>query len=194
MRTKIESHHPMAKFIESITADLRAFIEAQQVFFVATGMAEGRINLSPKGLDSLRVVDERSVLWLNLSGSGNETATHLREDGRITLMFCAFEGRPKILRLYGTAKAWHPDEPRWAELRPQLPETPGARQVIEMQVESLQTSCGFGVPEYTFQGQREMLFDWAEKKEAGDGLEHYWQTKNHTSIDGHKTGILPEDR
>lgn len=184
----------MAKFSEHITPELRAFIEAQQVFFVATGMTGGRINLSPKGLDSLRVIDEHTVLWLNLSGSGNETATHLREDGRITLMFCAFEGRPKILRLYGRGLAWHPDQPRWAELRPQLPDTPGARQIIEMQVESLQTSCGFGVPEYTFQGQRGMIEEWTARKEAGDGLEAYWSTRNRTSIDGHKTGIVPEDR
>lgn len=129
-----------------LNGTLKTFIEEQQLFFVATAAPDGRVNMSPKGLDSLRIVDDNHVVWLNLSGSGNETAAHLRESSRMTLMFCAFEGSARILRVYGTAKATHPGEPGWEALVTQFPEMAGSRQIFEMEIDLVQTSCGTGVP------------------------------------------------
>jgi hypothetical protein len=176
----------MGKQYDQITEKHAQFIIRQQMFFVATAGPEGRINLSPKGLDSLRIVDPHQVVWLNLTGSGNETATHLVEDGRMTLMFCAFEGDPKVLRLYGRASVHHEGSDAWEAHIGRFPRLPGARQVIVMTVDSVGSSCGFGVPLYTYQGQREDLPTWAEKKGA-KGIEDYWTSRNHLSIDGKPT-------
>ena len=174
----------MARVHDSITPDLCAFIEAQQVYFVASAplAADGHVNLSPKGLDSFRVLGPRSVAYLDLTGSGNETAAHLRENGRITLMFCAFEGPPRILRLYGTGRAVLPGDAEWEDLAGRFPGYPGIRQVIAADIRRVQTSCGFGVPRMKPAGDRDQLLRWAEAK--GDALPAYRAEKNARSIDG----------
>lgn len=169
-----------------------AFIQAQKMFFVATAAPEGRVNLSPKGMDTLRVISPENVAWLNLTGSGNETAAHVRVNPRMTIMFCAFEGKPMILRLYGSAKAIHRADPEWNDMIGLFPEIPGARQIFEMQVDLVQTSCGMGVPYFEFAGERTALNDtvlkWGEER-----LKDYWQEKNRTSIDGFETGMVIDE-
>lgn len=179
----------MAKFYDSITSRLQSFIEAQKIFFVATAPKNGRINLSPKGMDSFRVLNSNRVLWLNVTGSGNETAAHLLENNRITLMFCSFEGAPNILRLYGKGKEIKPKDPNWNEVIELFPETPGTRQIFDIQIESAQTSCGMSIPFYEYQGEREELNNWALEK-GEDGIQQYWKDKNQTSIDGLATHLL----
>lgn len=179
----------MAKFYDSITSRLQSFIEAQKIFFVATAPKNGRINLSPKGMDSFRVLNSNRVLWLNVTGSGNETAAHLLENNRITLMFCSFEGAPNILRLYGKGKEIKPKDPNWNEVIGLFPETPGTRQIFDIQIESAQTSCGMSIPFYEYQGEREELNNWALEK-GEDGIQQYWKDKNQTSIDGLATHLL----
>ncbi len=179
----------MANFFDSINPKLQAFIEAQKIFFTATAAAEGRINLSPKGLDSLRVVDPNRVVWLNLTGSGNETAAQLREVNRITLMFCSFEEKPLILRLYGSARTIHPKDGEWETLYQLFPDDNGARQIFDVSIESVQTSCGFAVPLMEFQQEREVLTDWSSKQ-GKKGIKAYWEKKNQVSIDGLPTGIF----
>jgi hypothetical protein len=178
----------MGKQFTEIEPSLKAFIEEQKVFFVATAAPEGRVNLSPKGMDTLRILDSKRVVWLNLTGSGNETAAHLLESNRMTVMFCAFEGKPNILRLYGTAKAIHPRDEAWAEFIDLFPPLPGARQLFDMTVELVQTSCGFGVPLMEYVGDRPTLIDWAAKK-GEDQLRTYRQQKNTLSLDGKPTGL-----
>ncbi|MCU7919338.1 MAG: pyridoxamine 5'-phosphate oxidase family protein [Candidatus Thiodiazotropha sp. (ex Epidulcina cf. delphinae)] len=178
----------MGKRYDHISDKHIDFIIRQQLFFVATASAEGRINLSPKGLDSLRIVDPNRIVWLNLTGSGNETATHLLEDGRMTLMFCAFEGEPKILRLYGKATAHREGSETWDAHIGRFPLLPGARQIIIMDVELVASSCGFGVPLFDYLGQREALTEWAEKK--GDkGIREFWEKRNKRSVDGNPTDL-----
>jgi hypothetical protein len=179
----------MSKFYTKITARLQKFIEAQKIFFVATAPNEGRINLSPKGMDSFRVVSENRVLWLNVTGSGNETAAHLKENKRITIMFCSFEKVPNILRLYGTGKEIKEGDKNWEELIQLFPETPGTRQIFDIAVTSAQTSCGMSIPYFEYKGEREDLNDWAAKQ-GKEGIKKYWQEKNLTSIDGLPTEIL----
>lgn len=179
----------MAKFSDAISDDHAAFIAAQPVFFVATAAAEGRINLSPKGLDgTFRVLGPNRVAFLNLTGSGNETAAHLRIDGRITLMFCAFSGAPKILRLYGRGRAVHAGDAEWTGLAGLFADLPGKRQVVVVEVDSVNSSCGFGVPLMDMRVHRTMLPDWAGKK-GPDGIRRYWRDRNATSFDGLPTGI-----
>ncbi len=173
----------MGKQYSEISEKLKAFIEAQKIFFVATAAQDGRVNLSPKGMDSLRVVDANRVIWLNHTGSGNETAAHLAESPRMTLMLCSFESEPKILRLYGTAREVQPADAEWSELYRQFPPMKGARQIFDMNVDLVQTSCGFSVPFFTYQGEREMLKEWAEKK-GEEGIKEYWREKNSVSLDG----------
>ncbi len=177
----------MKQFTE-IDAATRLFIEQQHVFFVGTAAADGRVNVSPKGLDSFRVLDGQRVAWLNLTGSGNETAAHLRELNRITIMFCAFEGQPNILRLYGTGTVFHPRDAEWAELRALFPPLPGARQIIVVDLDLVTTSCGMAVPFLDYQGEREQLSHSLEKK-GPDGVQEYWEQRNTLSLDGKPTGI-----
>ena len=181
----------MGRTTASIQPDHRAFIEAQRVFFVATAAPGARINLSPKGMDSLRVLGPHQVAWLNLTGSGNETAAHLREDPRMTLMFCSFEGDPLTLRLYGQARAIHTHDPDWATWTGLFPPIAGPRQVILMDVDLVQTSCGYGTPLYAYQGERPRLGEWLEGK-GEEGIRRYWRDKNRLSLDGRPTGILEE--
>jgi len=179
----------MGKIASKITKRTQQFIEKQKLFFVATTPINGRINLSPKGMDSFRVLNENRVLWLNVTGSGNETAAHLLENNRITIMFCAFEGAPNILRLYGKGKEVKPNDSEWNELISLFPETPGTRQIFDIEIESTQNSCGMSIPFYEYKEERNQLNDWAE--EIGkDGVSQYWEEKNQTSIDGLPTNIL----
>lgn len=174
----------MARVHDSITPELQAFIEAQPLFFVASAplAADGHVNLSPKGLDSFRVLGPHRVAYLDLTGSGNETSAHLHENGRITLMFCAFAGAPKILRLCGRGRVVLPGAPGWDELAGRFPPHTGIRQVVVADVERVQTSCGFGVPRMDTVQQRDQLVRWAEAK--GDALPAYRREKNARSIDG----------
>ncbi len=180
----------MAKF-DSLSESHRSFIEQQKVFFVATAMTDGRINLSPKGMATLRIIGPNQIIWLNLTGSGNETATHLKYNNRMTIMFCAFEGKPSILRLYGTAKVYHQRDAFWQENINRFPELAGSRQLIDMHVDLVQNSCGFGVPLMDFVSERELLKTWAENK-GPDGLQDYRQLKNTTSLDGLPTGWVED--
>ncbi|MFC4632288.1 pyridoxamine 5'-phosphate oxidase family protein [Dokdonia ponticola] len=181
----------MGKQLEAITAELKAFIEKQKIFFVGTAAATGRVNISPKGTDSFRVIDKNKIVWLNLTGSGNETAAHLLKNHRMTILFCAFEGKPLILRLYGNAKIYHPRDPEYHTYIHLFPENVGARQIIEMEVDLVQTSCGYAVPFMDFKEERTVLHSWAEKQ-GKDNIETYWETKNTTSIDGFETKILED--
>ncbi len=178
----------MGKQYTAISAEHGNFISRQKMFFVGTAAHDGRVNVSPKGMDSLRVMSPNRVAWLSVTGSGNETAAHLRQINRITLMFCAFEGDPKILRLYGIARAVYPNDADWPELAKLFPALPGTRQIFDVTVETVQTSCGMAVPFYDYVGEREQLNDWARKKGA-DGIRTYWEERNKTSIDGLPTGI-----
>jgi hypothetical protein len=179
----------MGKFFQSIQPAHQAFIQKQHLFFVATAplQADGRINLSPKGLDSFRVLSETQVAYLDFIGSGNETSAHTRENGRITFMFCAFDGPPNILRLYGQGRAVLPDTPEWGTFGPLFGAYPNARQIIVADIDLVQTSCGFGVPLFEYTGERSILFEWADKK-GPEGLSTYIQEKNRVSLDG-----LPTD-
>jgi hypothetical protein len=179
----------MSKFYTSLTKRVQSFIAKQKMFFVATAPKNGRINLSPKGMDSVRVVNENQILWLNLTGSGNETAAHLLEDDRITLMFCSFEGNPNILRIYGRGKAIHPKDPEWDAAISLFPEIPGSRQIFDITVESAQDSCGMSIPFYEFKGERNQLNNWAINT-GEEGVKEYWKERNTKSIDGLPTDIL----
>ena len=178
----------MAKKYDHIPEKQQKFIEEQKLFFVATSAADSRINLSPKGMDSLRILNNNRIVWLNLTGSGNETAAHLLENNRITLMFCAFEGAPLILRVYGKAKVYHPRDVIYKELIEVFPKITGARQIIDIEIELVQTSCGFAVPYYEFKKERTHLKEWAEDKNEND-FEIYWREKNSISLDGKPSGI-----
>ncbi|MGB3790768.1 MAG: pyridoxamine 5'-phosphate oxidase family protein [Phormidesmis sp.] len=193
----------MAKQYEQITPQLQTFIEQQKVFFVGTAGREGRVNVSPKGMDSLRVLGPNRLVWLSVTGSGNETAAHIAENsaeegaengngtGRMTVMFCAFEGAPTILRLYGAARAVYPRDDSWATLSEYFTLLPGTRQLFDLTVELVQTSCGMAVPMYDYQGDRDRLNKWAQKKGPA-GIEAYQREKNQVSIDGLPTYIFSD--
>jgi len=185
----------MAKLFDSIDHKLQEFIEAQRMFFVASAplSAQGHVNLSPKGMDSLRVLSANQVAYLDLTGSGNETSAHLHENGRITLMFCAFEGAPQILRLYGTGHTVLPDSAEWETLSPKFTLYPGARQIIVVDVQRVQTSCGYAVPLYEFVDQRDTLVRWAETK-GDEGLVTYRQEKNVASLDALPTPLALQEQ
>lgn len=180
----------MAKFYDEITPELRKLIEAQHLFFVASAplSADGHVNVSPKGLDALRILSPNQVAYLDLTGSGNETSAHLMENGRITIMLCTFEGAPNIMRLFGRGTTILPDTPEWDELIVHFTPTPGMRQIIKVDVELAQTSCGFAVPLYEYQGERDQLIKWANHK-GEDGIEAYHQEKNFVSLDGLPTPL-----
>ncbi|GAA4004584.1 pyridoxamine 5'-phosphate oxidase family protein [Deinococcus rubellus] len=180
----------MAKRLSAISPQLQAFIEQQLVFFVGTAAPDGRVNISPKGLDSLRVLGPNEVAWLSVTGSGNETAAHLHQSPRMTLMFCAFTGAPLILRLYGQARMVQPGDAGWAHAAALFPALPGARQVYLLDIDLVQTSCGMAVPLMDFQAERSELNTWTAAK-SPDALHAYQLEKNALSIDGFPTG-LPE--
>ena len=175
----------MAKVYEGIEGRIRGFIEAQRIFFVATAPLgeEGHVNLSPKGLDSFRVLGPHEVAYLDYVGSGAETIAHLRENGRITIMFCAFEGPPNIVRLHGHGRVVEPGERGFKTLRRRFPAEPEARCVIRVSVERVSDSCGYGVPLYSSPEDRPQLGLWTERK--GDrGLREYQIEHNGRSLDG----------
>jgi Pyridoxamine 5'-phosphate oxidase len=175
----------MGRTHDTVTDEIRALLETQHLFFVATAPsgAEGHVNLSPKGLDTFQVLGPDEVAYLDLTGSGAETIAHLRDNGRITLMFCTFEGAPNIIRLYGQGEALPIEEPRGRELAARFPDLPGARAIIRVDVERVSTSCGYAVPLMDYVDDRSRLTDWAEGKGV-DGLAEYRAQKNATSIDG----------
>lgn len=177
----------MAKQFPAFTPDHTGFIAAQHIYFVATSAPDARINLSPKGMDSLRVLGPNRLIWLNLTGSGNETAAHLALDDRMTVMWCSFTTRPLILRAYGRARAVHRRDPDWPELSAHFPQIPGARQIYDLSLDLVQTSCGYAVPLMDHAADRPTLHDWAVTK--GDALPDYWAERNRTSIDNLPTGI-----
>jgi len=178
----------MPSFHESLNDDLIDFIRRQPMFFVATAAQNSRINLSPKGLDTLRILDDQTVAYLDITGSGNETAAHVLNDGRLTMMFCSFGDKPLILRLYGRGEIIRPNDSTWNDLSNHFTPAPGQRQIIVLHVESVQTSCGFGVPKMRLIGHREDLTDWAKGK-GEEGLVEYRAKKNRKSIDGLATGL-----
>lgn len=182
----------MGQRFPALSDKLISFINEQKIFFVATATADSRINLSPKGMDSLRVLANNRVAWLNVTGSGNETAAHVQESPRMTIMFCAFDGSPMILRLYGVAKVIHHNDAEWNELFPLFKPLPGARQIFDVAIDLVQTSCGMAVPFLAYQGEREQLSDWAVKK-GDDGIRQYWQDKNQLSLDGAPTHIVAKN-
>lgn len=178
----------MAKFLPALDERLTTFIQQQRIFFAGTAPRNGRMNISPKGLDTFRILSPTRVGYLDLTGSGNETAAHLLENGRITFLFCAFEGPPMIVRLYGHGRSVQPQHAEWNTLRPRFgPTLHGERQLIIAELESVQTSCGYGIPRYAFQEDRSQLTDWAAHK-GPEGLVAYRREKNSTSIDGAPTG------
>ena len=179
----------MGKKFAHINDNLRAFIQKQHIYFVGTAAAEGRVNVSPKGGDSFRVIDENKVVWLNLTGSGNETAAHLLMNDRMTVMFCAFEDKPIILRLYGTAKIYHERDTEFKQYIDLFPTNTGTRQIIEMDVDLVQSSCGMAVPFLDYKEERTALDDWS-RKQGRDKIQEYWKEKNTESIDGFDTKIL----
>ena len=181
----------MGKFFDNILEQHKTFIEKQKMFFVATSPlnANGHINLSPKGMDCFKVFPNNRVAYMDIIGSGNETSAHLMENGRVTLMFCAYEGPPNILRLYGHGYSVLPGDPEWPELAPHFNLVLATRQIIVADIDKVQTSCGFSVPYYTYKGERDQAQKWAENKGA-EGLEKYKAEKNLVSLDGLPTALL----
>jgi hypothetical protein len=175
----------MGNTFASISDELIRFIKAQHVFFVATAplAASGHVNLSPKGLDTFRVLSPTSVAYLDLTGSGNETSAHVTENSRITFMFCSFGEQPRILRLYGKGQVVQPPSKLWDELIANFSDFVGIRQIVAAEIEFVQTSCGFGVPLMEYAGERDRLRRWSEAK-GEQGLREYRRVKNAKSIDG----------
>jgi hypothetical protein len=180
----------MGKFHDSMMEHHIAFIEKQKLFFVASAPLnrEGHVNLSPKGLDSFRVLSDNRVAYMDIIGSGNETSAHILENGRITFMFCAFEGPPNILRLYGKGRAVLPSDIEWADLSALFTITLSTRQIIVADIHKVQTSCGFSVPLYEYAGERDHAEKWAESK-GKEGLAAYKIQKNYISMDGLSTAL-----
>jgi hypothetical protein len=175
----------MGKVFDGIDEQLAAWIAAQRMFFVATAPRgdTGHVNLSPKGLDSFAILGPQSVAYLDLVGSGAETLAHLRQNGRITFMFCAFEGLPRIVRLYGRGEAIEPGDASWEALAARFPRYPSTRAIVRAELERIADSCGYGVPLYRFERERSQLGEWAERKGA-EGLRVYQLERNRSSIDG----------
>lgn len=180
----------MGKFFDTILDTHKAFIERQKIYFIASAplSAEGHVNVSPKGIDSFRVLSPNRVAYMDIVGSGNETSAHMLENGRITVMFCSFDGPPNIMRLYGKGYTVLPHDEEWVELSPLFELQLGTRQIIVAEIDKVQTSCGFGVPYYEYVGERDQAQKWAEHKGA-DGLELYKQEKNRISMDGLPTAL-----
>jgi Pyridoxamine 5'-phosphate oxidase len=181
----------MAKFYTELDDSLREFIAAQHIYFNATAPIKGRINISPKGLDTFRILSDRCVAYLDLTGSECETAAHIAENGRLTLMFCSFDEKPLILRLYGKGRVVRQHDAQWKELRDHFTDYPGERQIILLDIESIMTTCGFAVPRYEYKGERDQLTEFACKM-GEEGMDDYRRRKNQTSIDGLPTYLLEE--
>jgi hypothetical protein len=182
----------MAEQFPALNEKTSAFIEQQHMYFVGTAAPAGRVNVSPKGRDSLRILDDNTVIWLNLTGSGNESAAHILENDRMTIMFCSFDKAPLILRLYGKARAIHPRDAEWEAMLDKFEEKAGARQIFVLDIDLVQTSCGYAVPKFEFEADRHTLSKWANNR-GPEGIEEYWREKNMLSIDGKDTAILAKD-
>jgi hypothetical protein len=186
----------MAKQLPCIDASCRDFISRQRIFFAASAAPGARINLSPRGTDAFAVLDDRAVAYLDRTGSGNETAAHLKADGRLTLMFCAFDGPPNILRLYGRGEALRRESEAYRAILMSAfagKEPAGARQIVRLHVDRVQTSCGYGTPLFDYRGERPSLDNWARAK-GEEGLEAYRREKNAVSIDALPTGLFDAGR
>ena len=179
----------MATQFESLNDTLTQFIKQQHIFFCATAGPQGRVNLSPKGMDSLRVMSPNRIVWRNLTGSGNETAGHLAQINRITLMWCGFDQKPMILRAFGSARTLHPRDQDFAELNALFPPSHGARQIFDVTLDLVQSSCGYAIPFMSYEGERDILKDWAENK-GSEGIATHWKNRNQQTIDGAPTYIL----
>jgi len=175
-----------------ISEKIKSFIEDQKLFFVGTATDDSRVNISPKGMNSLKIINKNRVIWLNVTGSGNETSAHIQETPRMTIMFCAFEGKPMILRLYGTAKVIHKKDAEWNELFSLFDKLPGARQIFDLTVDLVQSSCGMSVPLFDYIDERQQLNNWAKRK-GKKGLQEYWAQKNQLSLDGKPTNIMAKN-
>jgi Pyridoxamine 5'-phosphate oxidase len=175
-----------------ISEKMEKFIVKQKLFFVGTATTDSRINISPKGMDSFRVINQNRVVWLNVTGSGNETSPHIQTNPRMTIMFIAFEGPPMILRLYGNAKVIHRNDHEWNELVSLFGEIPGARQIFDLYVDLVQTSCGMGVPYFDYVDERNQLNKWSDKI-GEEGLKEYWKKSNQLSLDRQPTGIMDKN-
>lgn len=179
----------MAKFKDELNDKLIEFIKEQKMFFVATAPQDGKINISPKGLDGLHIVDNKTIIWLNHFGSGNETAAHLLEDERMTLMFCAFKDEALILRIYAKAKVFHERDKEFSKYLKLFDYTTGARNIFELSIQSVNSSCGMGVPLYDFVSQREDLTSYYDNSSKEEHLS-YMKRKNLKSFDGKDTGLF----
>lgn len=180
----------MAKQFPAMLPEHIQFISKQHLFFVGSSALsqDGHVNLSPKGYDTFRVLSDTQVAYLDLTGSGSETSAHINENGRLTIMFCAFEGPPNILRLYGTGRVVLPKMKEWEVLYPQFDPLPGARQIIALDIHKVHTSCGYSIPFMSFEKERDTLQRWADQK-GEEGLKSYWEQKNSASIDGLPTPL-----
>ncbi|WP_120635927.1 pyridoxamine 5'-phosphate oxidase family protein [Ruegeria sp. EL01] len=178
----------MAKQFLQIDVAHQKFIEDQHMFFVGSAGTDGRVNISPKGMDSLRVLGPNRIMWMNLTGSGNETAGHLLDVNRMTLMWCSFTTRPLILRTYGTARMIQAGDEDWAEFSHHFPNHRSARQIYDLSVDLVQTSCGYAVPFMEYQSERDTMQKWVDGK-SDDDIRAYWVEKNQHTIDGKPTGV-----
>ena len=181
----------MAKQFEALNPDHRDFIQRQSIFFVSSATAGSRVNISPREISALRIVDDNSVIYLDRTGSGNETAAHMLADGRLTIMFCAFTGPPQIMRLYGTGTSVGWENAEFEDLISQYyggSKPLGTRQIMRLKFDLVQTSCGYGVPLFEYKGDRNAIENWHENK-GPDGIQSYWEQKNLSSIDGLPTGL-----
>jgi len=177
---KFEDHH-------------KDFVNEQKLFFVATAAPGGRVNIAPKGMDTLRIIGPNRIIWLSLTGAENETAAHLLESPRMTIMWCSFTAKPMILRAYGNASIIHPRDKLWESMTDLFSAIPGARQIYDVNINFVLKSCGFGVPLYDYVGDRDTLNRWAKSK-GDEGLTKHWAERNYESIDGKPTGILANDK
>nr|WP_070961163.1 pyridoxamine 5'-phosphate oxidase family protein [Hyphomonas sp. Mor2] len=180
------------KVYDKLDDRIISFIEKQKMFFVASAplSGDGHINLSPKGYDAFKVIDETTVAWLDLGGSGIETQAHVQENGRITIMFCAFEGPANILRLFGTGEVVNPHHEEWDEMLGLFPNFQRARGVFKVELTRIQDSCGWGVPFYEFKGERDQLTRYVDNKSTEEWVASRYE-KNAESIDGLK-GLVKE--
>jgi hypothetical protein len=178
------------KIFPEIDERMTSFIRAQQMFFVATAPldGEGFVNLSPKGLDTFEILDPQSVAYVDFVGSGVETISHLRENGRIVFMFCAFEGPPKIVRLHGRGDVLEPGDAEWDEVASRFPTYPGTRAIVRARLHRIADSCGYGVPLYEYVSQRDQMTAWAERK-GPKGLKEYKAENNTKNLDGLPSGL-----
>ena len=179
----------MAVKFDNINEAHKVFVEKQKMFFIGSAGCEGFINVSPKGMDTLKIVDEKTVVWLNHTGSGNETSAHVQENGRMTIMWCSFDKKPMIMKFYGQATVIHEKDERFEEMSAYFETFVGTRQFFELKVELVLTSCGFGVPRYKYVGERNALTKWADNV-GRDGMKKYWEEKNQVTLDGKPTKIM----